>query len=400
MSKGRPPLPVGTYGAISVKSVGPSRYKARARFRRADGKVVPVARLGQTKGEATRRLKEALTDEVAGEAAISPRTRVADLAERWYREDVAELSSGTQRIYRVALDTWLLPRIGDLRLSEATTGRVDAVLSSVRLAHGASAAKTARAVLNGMFGVGVRNGALFVNPVRETRSISVPRKQARALTPDQTDALCDKLRADQRAVDLDIPDLIEWGLATGCRIGEALAVRDGFNADGERLLDLDAGTWEVNATVIRLPGVGLVIQERPKTAAGHRVLALPEYAVALLRRRRGELRFNPPTVAVLNPATGAIRREPLWLAFAAPLRGSIRDPSNAAGDIREARARVGFEWITYHTLRKTVATRLDEAGLTPREVADQLGHANPSMTLDVYFGRQVVSAKAAAALER
>jgi integrase len=39
-------------------------------------------------------------------------------------------------------------------------------------------------------------------------------------------------------------------------------------------------------------------------------------------------------------------------------------------------------------------------GLTPRQVADQLGHANPSMTLDVYFGRQVVSAEAARVLDR
>jgi integrase len=50
--------------------------------------------------------------------------------------------------------------------------------------------------------------------------------------------------------------------------------------------------------------------------------------------------------------------------------------------------------------RKTVATRLDEAGFTPRKLADQLGHANPSMTLDVYFGRQVVSAAAAGVLDR
>lgn len=32
--------------------------------------------------------------------------------------------------------------------------------------------------------------------------------------------------------------------------------------------------------------------------------------------------------------------------------------------------------------------RLDEIGFTPRQVADQLGHVNPSMTLDIYFGRQ------------
>ncbi|MFN2562005.1 MAG: tyrosine-type recombinase/integrase [Jatrophihabitans sp.] len=59
-----------------------------------------------------------------------------------------------------------------------------------------------------------------------------------------------------------------------------------------------------------------------------------------------------------------------------------------------------WSWVTSHTFRKTVATRLDECGFTPRQVADQLGHTNPSMTLDVYFGRQVVSAAAAAVLDR
>jgi integrase len=75
------------------------------------------------------------------------------------------------------------------------------------------------------------------------------------------------------------------------------------------------------------------------------------------------------------------------------------DGSSGAG--RRIRCEEGpWSWVTSHTFRKTVATRLDEAGLTPRQVADQLGHANPSMTLDVYFGRQVVSAEAARALDR
>jgi integrase len=49
--------------------------------------------------------------------------------------------------------------------------------------------------------------------------------------------------------------------------------------------------------------------------------------------------------------------------------------------------------------RKTAATILDEAGLTARVVADQLGHSRPSMTQDVYLGRKVVSRLTANALE-
>jgi len=43
---------------------------------------------------------------------------------------------------------------------------------------------------------------------------------------------------------------------------------------------------------------------------------------------------------------------------------------------------------------------LDEAGLSARAVADQLGHSRPSMTQDVYMGRKVASTAAAEALER
>ena len=48
----------------------------------------------------------------------------------------------------------------------------------------------------------------------------------------------------------------------------------------------------------------------------------------------------------------------------------------------------------------TVATRLDEAGISARQVADQLGHRNPSMTADVYMGRKTTVAAAATILGR
>jgi integrase len=49
-------------------------------------------------------------------------------------------------------------------------------------------------------------------------------------------------------------------------------------------------------------------------------------------------------------------------------------------ELREARGDGDFAWITSHTFRKTAATILDEAALSARLVADQLGHSRPSMT--------------------
>ena len=294
-----------------------------------------------------------------------------------------------------------------------TPGIVGRALAAIAKSSGPSAAKSARSCLSGMFASAIEDGATNANPVRESATrISVGKKVPRALTPVETTRLVELFHASARANELDLRDVVDWMLATGCRIGEALALRYGTNGDGKPLLDLEAGTWEVNATVVRVPGKGLVIQPRTKTAASWRVVALPPFAVRMIERRRAA-------------ESG--------LFFTAPLAGGLRDPSNVSGDLRELldsfecddcgstgyRRRVDgvtfvlgpngqrvrcdagpWSWVTSHTFRKTVATRLDEAGFSPRQVADQLGHANPSMTLDVYFGRQVVSAAAAKVLDR
>ena len=83
------------------------------------------------------------------------------------------------------------------------------------------------------------------------------------------------------------------------------------------------------------------------------------------------------------------------------LAGGVRNPSNTNRDIREVLNRVDAEaygWVTTHTWRRTLATRLDDASLSARQIADHLGHSKPSMTQDVYMGRTVASAEAAKSL--
>jgi integrase len=55
--------------------------------------------------------------------------------------------------------------------------------------------------------------------------------------------------------------------------------------------------------------------------------------------------------------------------------------------------------MTSHVFRKTAATLLDEAGVSARKIADQLGHAQVSVTQDSYMGRKIASEDAARVLE-
>jgi len=379
----RPPMPPGTYGEIWV-SDGGAPYKARARYRDFDGVVRTVARFGQTKTAAKNALVAALRDRarVAQGSHITPATKVADLAGLWLAAGVKTSgepwATNTRETYAYIVANEVIPALGGIRIGELKLSVVNRALSTIAARNGPGAAKTMKTALSGMCQLAIQHEALAGNPVRDAVRIAKRRKApVRALTTDEVEDLTDRLRADPDAVQRDLPDLVDWMLGTGARIGETCAARDA-------VLDLAAGTWEINATTIRVKGVGLVVQERPKTAAGWRVLALPPYCVQIAERRAIEVRLQGPDGAL----------------FPSPQARALRDPSNTAGDLREVLDRLGYEWVTSHTFRKTVATRLDEAGMSPRVIADQLGHAKPSMTQDVYMGRAVVSADAARVLDR
>ena len=313
---GRPPLPLGTAGKTLFVSLPNGRIQARAKFRDFDGRIRLVSKAGTSRASAERALKVELAERrtPGTGSAILASTRVAELATLWL-DAPHSWSTGTERTYRSVVRNQVVPALGGLRLREVTAGTVTRAIRAIAERHGASAAKSARGCLSGMFSLAIEDGAVPMNPVRDSSArIKVDKKSPRALTPEETSALVGWLRANERAVALDVPDLVDWMLATGCRIGEALALRHGPNADGRPLLDLEANTWEVNATVVRVPKVGLIVQPRPKTAAGWRVVAVPDFATALVRSRS-------------NGGDGVV--------FTAPLAKTVRDPSNASADLRQ-----------------------------------------------------------------
>jgi integrase len=67
--------------------------------------------------------------------------------------------------------------------------------------------------------------------------------------------------------------------------------------------------------------------------------------------------------------------------------GGWPDPSNVRRVWRDGRDRAEMDGLVGHTLRKTVASFLDDAQVSTRKISDQLGHSKVSMTQDRYLGR-------------
>jgi integrase len=382
----RPPLPVGTWGNIRTERLGPDRYCARARFRDYDGKTRDVEATGTTGPAAVRALKEKLRDRVApNDDEITRETYISTLANLWIEEITAEERVTPQTInrYESVVRTAVMPGLGNLRIREASVGRLDKFLRKLAKDYPA-AAKVAKVVLGQMFALAVRRGALTSNPVRETGRLRSPRRTVVALDTEQLEAVRSAIRTWQQPTPGksgprptgDLADIVDLMLATGARIGEVLALRWG-DVD----LAADHPTVTVCGTIVFVKGKGFFRQEWTKSDAGFRTIVLPRFAVAMLMDRK--------LTAADNPLD----------AIFASRRGTWLSPHNVRRQWRRARADTGLEWVTPHTFRKTVATLIDKEANT-KSAAAQLGHATEGVTKKHYVEKPAVAPDSSDILEQ
>lgn len=381
----RPPLPIGTHGKIRYQESA-SGWRARAQFRDFDGMTRDVERTGRSKAAADRALKEALRDRAlpATAGALTGESRFRKAAELWLNELQAAIEAGsrsptTLQTYRQRLDALVLPALGEVRIRELTPPRLHAVCVTTLRRQSAASAKTVRTILSGVCGLAVRYGALPSNPVRDIGRLEGRKVASRALTLDELRDLLAKLDADEIAARHDLPDLARWYAGTGERTGEALAVH-------WHHVDLDAALVAWAGSLIRVTGQGQTISHG-KTDVSARTLRLPDWLVDMLRERR----------VMLAHRYGVMPAELAGPVFPNSL-GGLRDKHNTIARWRDFRERAGYPWVTFRTFRRSVATILDAAGLTAREIADQLGHSKVSTTQDVYMGRRAAGTRAADAL--
>jgi integrase len=274
----------------------------------------------------------------------------------------------------------VLPSVGGLKLREATTGRLDWLLLRLR-DQSVNRRRKAKVVLGAMLDLAVRHDAIPTNPARGTSRVHRPKQETKAL---RVEDLVEIRAAVRRWVNADRPgpkatgdmaDIIDLMLATGCRIGEILALR--WDLD----LDSDLPILTVSGTIKTETGKGTYRKPTPKSDASRRSVVLPQFAAELLRMRR---EFATPNE---NDAVFATRN------------GTWNQVVNVERRWRQIRKDTGYEWVTPHTFRKTVATLISEA--TTSELASrQLGHSSSQVTRAHYIAKPPVSADLSELLER
>lgn len=380
----RPPLPIGTWGKIRRNQLSSTRWQARARFRDYDGVTRDVEAWGATGAAAERALLEKLSKRTISQGEdITADTRISRIAELWLDEITAEGRLAPQSIdsYRGYVRS-VLPALGGLRIRECVVSRLDRFFKTTAATH-PTKAKHAKGVVGQMLAMAVRHGALTTNPVREVGRIRKPRRRVRALSADdlaRVRAAIRQWQAPQAGTpgphhSNDLADIVDVLLATGARIGEAVALL-ATNLDFEA----ERPTLTFSGTIVYVKGKGYFRQEWTKSHAGYRTVTLPRFAVETLRWR---------LIAAATTTTGALfsSRKGTWLS-----------PANVRRQWRQARKDTGLEWVVPHTFRKTVATLIDRESST-KAAAGQLGHASEEITNTYYIEKPHVAPDSSELLE-
>lgn len=366
------------------------RWRARCYTRGHDGVRREVVGYGRRKADALASVEHQLdertaTDTDARLTTSTPLKRAGELwIERMHRTD-SGLAPTSVRSYEFAWNAHIVSDSSPVRgLSLGQVNdpqRIRALLVKVADNHGTASARTTKTALSSVLQHAVDVGVLPHNAARAVRPVTAQgsptsehqRDHRRAFTREERDQVvrhADVLAglveptgheaaptpADPRTLRkrVAVADLIAVLAGTGVRISEARLLRWDD-------VDLDAGTVIVRGT---------------KTAKSVRKLSLPAWLTARLCRRAGDGR----TGFVLS-SPGVLDPEAEWNKF------------NADKAVRVVLDGAGFPWAISHSFRRTVASELHRQGAPLVRIADQLGHADPTMTASVYLGRDLAGDK-------
>jgi integrase len=250
--------------------------------------------------------------------------------------------------------------LGHMRLQEVKPVHVRAAVDRV-IEAGYAPRTVARVLmrLKALFREALRLELVARNPA-EAIQVRLPKgeKAARALEPEEVARLLEAAEASRSRDMAMLPRLM---LETGLRRGEGLALQWGD-------VDLERGEVRVWRAWAKVGSKGAFTPLKTPTAK--RVVPLPLGLLRRLKARKEELleRLNPEEVDGLHLVGGV---KPV-------------DPDAFNHYLRRLAEKAGLGRVRVHDLRHTWATLALSRGIPLEVVSERLGHASPTITLNVY----------------
>jgi integrase len=316
---------------------------------------------GKTRREVDEKLTKAKVDRERGLVFEAGNLTLGKYLERWLVDSVrGSVRVKTYEGYETAVRVHVAPAMGRIKLRNVTPThlrglyreKLDAGLSTrtVQYLHVTLRQALGQAVKDGLV---PRNVADVVNAPR------VVTRQMQPLTSEQAKAFVEAAKGDRHEA------LYVLAVTTGIRRGELLGLK-------WEDLELDAGVLRVKRALA--PDARTFAE--PKTAKSRRSVRLTSGAVRALQWHRE------------RQSQAGQRLNSLWQEHGLVFPSMVGTPLNPENLVKRSfkplLEHVGLPPIRFHDLRHTCATLLLSKSVNPKIVQEMLGHANISVTLDIY----------------
>lgn len=259
--------------------------------------------------------------------------------------------------YKSNIDKYLVPYFGKARISEIQQIDVQQYFNVIRGETGEPLAKSTldkhKLILKSMFDAAIDNDLCYKNPVKNIRFQHVSDKQEKKVwTKEQAD------RAEEYARQHLRLDIVLY-LNTGLRRSELLGLKWSD-------IDFDGNTLHVQRAVVQTKGK--IVIDRPKTATSDRVIPFSAEFGSYLKKFQSDNEYVLGTNGVMSPGTYA---------------------KNFSEFMKKLSATTGVPVLTPHELRHTYGTLRREEGVDIYTIQKVMGHADISITADIYVHNDI-----------
>lgn len=312
-----------------------------------------------------------------------------DFTDRWLNEYAdMQLEPTTVDIYRMLLNTHIIPAIGHLKLAKVQPNHLNKLYSDMRKerkdgkcgGYSPTTIKRCHAVTSSIFSTAVQWNIVTGNPCERVR----PPKQARNpsdvkfFTLEQTEAFLAELDAQtkQGQIKLQHNIFFQLSLFCGLRRGETVALL---------WSDIDKESKTVSITKSTSIVNGKPYTKAPKNHTSERTISIPDHIMKLLRRYRIE--YSAYRLSIGNQWEARPDKEEYLFT---QWNGAQMYPSTPYSVFKDILRRYNSAHteplpdIPLHGLRHTSATLLISQNVDVRTVSNRLGHAQTSTTMNIY----------------
>ena len=312
-------------------------------------------------------------------------TTYRELVALWWESYKNTIKPNSQQSMEGIVRLHILPVFGDYRLDKLTTPIIQQQVNkwADKANKGEKGAYANYSFLNNInrriLQYGVTMQVIQHNPARD---VIIPRKQqnkehkVKFFSNQELKQFLDYLEDLDQSSYENFFDYVLYKtlLATGCRIGEALALAWSD-------IDLKKGIISISKTLNRYQETNT-----PKSKAGLREIDIDKATVSLLKQYKKRQQVQSWQLGrsegiVFTPFTTKY-------AYACLLRKRLQSHFKAAG----------VPDISFHGFRHTHATIMLYAGIEAKDLQYRLGHSNISMTLNTYVHATKEGAKKAVSI--